>query len=228
MSAALRATHGPPAAGGVRGHMAPPDSGAGPTGEGARPGGIDSPTGSTTPESELVPRFWDRLRAFAARRLNDPAAAEDVAQETLRRVGDALRAGRVEQPAALPGFVFQTARHVCLQLQRSAGREARALLRASAGDHPEVGPVAGTDALSALITEERTLAVRRALHTLDADDGELLRLAYFDQLSAEQIAAKVGSTPGAIRVRKHRALRRLADRLTFTAACNIVTVPGTQ
>jgi RNA polymerase sigma-70 factor, ECF subfamily len=227
MGAALRATHGPPAAGGVRGDMPPPDSGAGPTGADARPGGIDSPTGSGAPESELVPRFWDRLRVFATRRLNDAAAAEDVAQETLRRVGEALRAGRVEQPAALPGFVFQTARHVCLQLQRSAGREARALRRASGGDHPEVGPVAGADALSALITEERSVAVRRALHTLDADDGELLRLAYFDQLSAEQIAAKLGSTAGAIRVRKHRALRRLADRLTITAARNVITTSGT-
>lgn len=84
-----------------------------------------------------------------------------------------------------------------------------------------------TDALSALITEERKSAVRRALNALDADDGELLRLAYFDQLSAEEIASKLGSTPGAIRVRKHRALRRLADRLVPTPPSNTITISGT-
>ena len=43
-----------------------------------------------------------------------PAEAEDVAQETLRRVLAALEAGRVANLEALPGFVFQTARHLCL------------------------------------------------------------------------------------------------------------------
>ena len=203
------------------------DSGAEPTGASAGPVGIDGSTGALIPESELVPRFWDRLRLFAARRLNDVTTAEDVAQETLRRVAEAIRAGRIQQPAALPGFVFQTARHVCLQLQRSATREARALGRASSGDAPEVGPAPVVDALSALITEERKLAVRQALHSLDADDGELLRLAYYDQLSAEEIAAKLGSTSGAIRVRKHRALRKLADRLTPNLASNVIATSGT-
>jgi len=203
------------------------DSGAEPTDADAPRVGIDSSTASGIPESELVPRFWGRLRVFAARQLNDATAAEDVAQETLRRVGEALRAGRVQQPAALPGFVFQTARHVCLQLQRSAARETRALTRAASGDEPEVGPAPAADALSALITEERKLAVRRALYALDSSDGELLRLMYFDQMSAEQIAAKLGSTPGAIRVRKHRALRRLADRLAPTPTSNIIATSGT-
>jgi RNA polymerase sigma-70 factor, ECF subfamily len=164
-------------------------------------------------ENELVPRFWARLRVFAARRLGDTAAAEDVAQETLRRVTEAMRTGKLEHAAALPAFVFQTARHVCLQLQRSAGREARALARAAGGEEAEIGPVAAVDALSALISHERRLAVRRGLDALPPDDGELLRLAFFEHLSAEEIALRLGTTPGAIRVRKHRALRRLADCL---------------
>jgi len=38
----------------------------------------------------------------------------------------------------------------------------------------------------------------------------LLRLIFFDQLDTPDIARRLGVTPGAFRVRKHRALRRLA------------------
>lgn len=167
---------------------------------------------------------------FATRRLGDAAAGEDVAQETLRRVTDALRAGRVEHAAALPAFVFQTARHVCLQLRRSAAREARALSRVASGDRTDVNPAAAArvDALAALITDERRLAVHHALQALAADDCELLRLAYFDQLNTMEIATRLGSTAGAVRVRKHRALRRLAEQLQPRTAVNGARTSGTS
>jgi RNA polymerase sigma factor (sigma-70 family) len=175
-------------------------------------------------EAELAARFWDRIRVFAARRLGDTAAAEDVAQETLRRVGEALRAARIEHPPALAAFVYQTARHVCMQLQRSKARELRALERVS-GDHATRGHPG--DALAALIAEERRTAVCNALGALDQADCEVLRLTYYDQLSADEIAARLRSTPGAVRVRKHRALRRLADRLAPASIGNVMPASGT-
>ena len=159
-------------------------------------------------ESELAERFWERIRIFAARRLRDLAAAEDVAQETLRRVVDAMRAGRVENLDALPGFVFQTARHICLQRDRSAMREMRALSRWAEPDTPTE-----PDALVALITEERCEAVRRALEGLDHADRALLRVFYFEGLDTADIAERMGVSTGAVRVRKHRALVRLSELL---------------
>lgn len=159
-------------------------------------------------ESELTERFWERIRIFAARRLRDLAAAEDVAQETLRRVVDAMRAGRVENMDALPGFVFQTARHICLQRDRSAMRETRALSRWAEPDAPTE-----PDALVALITEERCAAVRRALEGLDHGDRALLRVFYFESLDTADVAERMGVSAGAVRVRKHRALVRLSELL---------------
>ncbi len=150
-----------------------------------------------------------RLRFFAARRLGNVTAAEDVAQETLRRVLIAMREERIADLAALPGFVFETARHICQHLQRTAGREARAMERLSLAE-PDAQP---GDALVALVTEERHAAVHRALSALDDADRELLRLAYWQQLATEALARHFITTPGAVRVRKHRALRRLAALL---------------
>ncbi len=177
-------------------------------GSGEGRAGSTDPARLAASESELADRFWERIRIFAARRLRDSAAAEDVAQETLRRVVDALRAGRVENLEALPGFVFQTARHICLQRDRSAMREARALFRWA-----EPGAVTEPDALVALISEERCTAVRRALEGLEQDDRALLRVLYFESLKTGDVAERMGVSAGALRVRKHRALLRLSELL---------------
>jgi RNA polymerase sigma factor (sigma-70 family) len=163
---------------------------------------------------ELATRYWERLRLFAARRLGSVDAAEDVAQETLRHVSEALRAGRLREPAALPGFVFQTALHLCLQQLRASGREARGLVRlAAAAQENET-----RDALATLIAEERCREVHRALARLRADDRELLRQLYFLDLDPDSIARQSGVTSGALRVRKHRALLRLAQLVNRTDA----------
>lgn len=159
-------------------------------------------------ETELTDRFWERIRVFATRRLRDPTAGEDVAQETLRRVVDALRAQRIENLEALPGFVFQTARHICLQRDRSSMREARALSRFAETDLTKE-----PDALAALISEERCVSVRRALDKLDHTDRALLRELYFESRETGDVAKGMGVSAGALRVRKHRALLRLSELL---------------
>jgi RNA polymerase sigma-70 factor (ECF subfamily) len=160
-------------------------------------------------EAQLVDRFWARLRLFSMRRLGDAALAEDVAQETLRRVVEALRENRVRDQAALPAFVFQTARHVCQHHERSAGREAKALARLGRGSGEHGWP----DALGAMITAERRFAVRQALGRLSHEEQALLAGFYYEQLDADVLAQRLGITPGAVRVRKHRALKRLGDLL---------------
>lgn len=172
-------------------------------------GKLASPAPGVADETDLVRQFRERLRLFALRRLRDSAAAEDVAQETLRRVLEACRAGKVENPTALPAFVFQTAQHICLQHFRSSSREGRALLRLS-GEGPSQKQA---HPLSSLIDDERREAVRQVLAQLSAEDQELLRMVYYEGVDTNALAAKLGVTPGALRVRKHRALARMAGLL---------------
>jgi RNA polymerase sigma-70 factor, ECF subfamily len=165
--------------------------------------------------AELTRRFRDRLRFFAARRLRDREAAEDVAQEVLRRTLEALRAGRVEKREALPAFLFQTARHVCMQRARSGAREARALERMGSGEE-ETGHSESENPLTELIGEERRRAVRAALQALDAEDRDLLLMSYDASVETAEIGRRLGITAGAVRVRRHRAVRRLAELLGVT------------
>jgi RNA polymerase sigma-70 factor (ECF subfamily) len=166
--------------------------------------------GPLADESRLAEQFRGRLVLFALRRTGNAAVAEDLAQETLRIVLQALREGRVENPAALPGFVFQTAEHLCLKHFRSAGREARALGRLTPA---ALRATSGEDPLAALISDERRLAVRAALERLEPADRDLLLALYYNQEDTAGLAQRLGITAGALRVRKHRILRRLAELL---------------
>jgi RNA polymerase sigma-70 factor (ECF subfamily) len=161
--------------------------------------------------TELTERFWLRLRVFAARRLHDRNVAEDVAQETIRRVLEALRDKRVEKLDALPAFVFQTARNICLHHGRSAYRETGALRRFGSSQSLVTGEEA--DPLSALIDRNRREQVRVALEEMRPEDRDLLRMLYVDVLDTAEVARRLGIDRGALRVRKHRALQRLAGIL---------------
>jgi RNA polymerase sigma-70 factor, ECF subfamily len=156
--------------------------------------------------SDLAARFWDRLRLFARRRLCEPGEAEDVAQETLQVVLTALRGGKIENLAALPAFLYQTATHLCLHRQRSLGRHTRAIDRFA--ETQSRSPAA--DSLEALISDERRGQLRKALERLEDADRELLRMIYSEDLDNAVIAMRLGITPGALRVRRHRAVQRLA------------------
>ena len=168
------------------------------------------PSVAAAAEGELSARYWDRVRLFALRRLRDLAGAEDVAQDVIRVVTEALRAGRVENLDALPGYVFRTAQHLCLQRMRSSGREARALDRLGNEPAPDQRAL---DPLVALIGEERRFSVRRALSGLAPPDRELLTLIYFDEIDSAVASNRLGITQEAFRVRKHRALKRLGEIL---------------
>lgn len=73
--------------------------------------------------------------------------------------------------------------------------------------HPGRGP------LDLLVSEEARGAVLRSLAELNAEDRDLLRRIYFEEEDSAETARRLQVTPGALRVRKHRALSRLAGLL---------------
>ncbi len=151
---------------------------------------------------------------FTARRLRNWSEAEDAAQETIRRAIESMQAGRIQKPESLAAFLFQTALHVCQHRSRTAGREGRALRRFGASPADSQSP----DPLASLISDERRASVRAALGRLDEDDREILALTYAEALRTAEIAKRLSLSEGNVRVRRHRALKRLAELLGVTPA----------
>lgn len=170
--------------------------------------------GEPDAENERLEGFRNRLRIFAARRLRDWSVAEDVAQETLGRALEAMRAGRIENPGALPGYLFKTALRICLHRIRSAEREKRALQRFGSGEAEASGN--DENPLHALLWAERRASLLQGLQRLDPDERQLLEMSYRDELDSEEIGRRLGLTAGAVRVRRYRAMRCLSELLGVT------------
>ena len=167
----------------------------------------DAPPEESDVEGAQLEQYRARIRVFAARRLHDWTAAEDVAQETIGKVFESLRAGRIKDRDALPGYIFQTASRICLHLFRSAGRERRAFQRISVDEEATESP------LASLISAEQRSNLLAALERLDAEDRQVLELTFRDELDSAEIGRRIGASAGAVCVRRHRAIRRLAKIL---------------
>ncbi|WP_370973533.1 RNA polymerase sigma factor ShbA [Amycolatopsis sp. cg9] len=148
----------------------------------------------------LVVRY---CRARVGRHERSFASADDVAQEVCLAVLTALPAYR-DQGRPFLAFVYGIAQHKVADAHRAAARN-------RTDPVPEipdgVSEAAGPEQHALRFELNERLA--RLLDVLPAKQREIVVLRIVVGLSAEETAAAVGSTPGAVRVAQHRALGRL-------------------
>ena len=154
--------------------------------------------GDAGPE-ELVALGTPICRRYA-RRLVEPAAVDDVVQESLiELVGSA---DRLRQPGAAEIWLW-------LIVRKQAERHRRRLRLPLPLDLSIDLPAAGDGPELALLRAEQDLVVRRALQAARDPDRRLLVLRYAGDWTDAELAELLGVTPGAIRKRLHDARRRL-------------------
>lgn len=145
------------------------------------------------------------LTAYALRRTNARADADDVVSETFAvawRRFDALPQGDHDQRL----WLYGVARRILANQRRGVARAQRLALRLES----EVDQVAPPDA--AIETASDAAAVLHAMRLLDESDQELLRLALWEELRHSDIAKVMGISVPNVAVRLHRAKRKLRAR----------------
>ena len=146
--------------------------------------------------------------AYFARRIGrDEAqdAADDVFTVAWRRIEDVPPGGE----AIL--WLYGVAHGVMRNRDRSLRRLRRLVTRLGrqrpkAPEPPEGAVLRALDAQAAL----------DAMTSLSADDRELLRLAYWEELSHREIGVVLGCSKAAVDSRVHRALERMRQALRST------------
>lgn len=124
----------------------------------------------------------------ACRFLNDPAEAEDVAQDAFLRVLDA--APRYQPTARFRTYLLQIVMRLCLDRVRKK----RPLYTDTLPD----APASGASPSGGLLDRERNQMVRQALDKLSAQQRLALILRYDEELSYQEIAAVLQVTPKAV------------------------------
>ena len=165
--------------------------------------------GDTRAFGELLDRHAPRARAVA-RALLRTEDAEDVVQEAA--LCAYLDLGRLREPDRFGGWLCGIA--VNLARMRLRRRGATASLEDWSGGLRVPAGVA-VDDLSpedAVEARETLRLVRRAIEVLPERQREVVLMHYVEGLSCQEIAALLGQSTGAVRVRLHRARAHLADR----------------
>jgi RNA polymerase sigma factor (sigma-70 family) len=162
--------------------------------------------GNSHAEAEMAQYFFDRVRVMAEARMHGSEIAQDVAQETILAVLEAIRAGKLREPEKLPAFVLGTARNLVNNHFRheAAARE----FQANPPARTVADPVSG-----AAIDAQRRDLIKDALKQLKPLDQRILLLTLAEGMNPREIAPVVGLKAEAVRTRKARAVRAIHEKL---------------
>ncbi|HEX6051927.1 MAG TPA: RNA polymerase sigma factor [Gemmatimonadaceae bacterium] len=152
----------------------------------------------------LFRRHYESIRALSARMASVRDGGDDLAQETFLRI---LRyRATFRGDARFTTWAYRIARNVCLEHLARAARERRVAESWTAEGESATSPAGDGDEVAQL---------EAAMHALSPEHREVLVLCRYHGLPFTEISEILGCTPGAARVRAHRAL--LALRANYLA-----------
>jgi RNA polymerase sigma-70 factor (ECF subfamily) len=161
---------------------------------------------------QLVGRWKERVFQLEQRFFARPQDAEDVAQEVFLKMYRALPTYRSDAP--FEHWLMRIATNACRdQLRERRRRPATPLSELTADAPVWLDKALAGRALAAVEAEAARVAAAELLATLPVKDRIVLVLLDVEGRSTEDVAALVGSTRAAVKVRAfraRRALRRLA------------------
>jgi RNA polymerase sigma-70 factor (ECF subfamily) len=154
---------------------------------------------------ELYERYAERLHAFHLHRSGDADAAYDLTAETFAQAWLSRTRFRDEAEGSAAPWLYGIARNVLLmsvrrrRLERSACERLGLLAGAAVDAVPDPSWLDGLD---------------EALAELPEGQRHAVALRFAGDLEYADVADALGTTPQAARVRVHRALTALRQRLT--------------
>jgi RNA polymerase sigma factor (sigma-70 family) len=152
----------------------------------------------------LYDRYAARVLRYHEQRTSDTDAAHDLTAETFAQAWLSRTRFRDEAGGSAAPWLFAIARHVLLASVRKRALEQSACRRLGL-------ELSGSPAEP----EERWLdGLDEALAELPDGQREAIRLRVEDDLAYDRVAESLGTTPQAARVRVHRGLAALRNRLS--------------
>jgi RNA polymerase sigma-19 factor, ECF subfamily len=165
--------------------------------------------GESWAEKAVFDRFFEPLVLYANRITADLAAAEDIAVDALVKAID-----RRDHFSALPklkSFVYQVAHNASINHVTSDRRHQviHAKIRYQQQYEPASEAVIETEVLRAEILQE----IYAEVENLPDRCGQIFKLLFVDELSTDQIAARMGINVQTVRTQKARAISLIRTAL---------------
>lgn len=170
--------------------------------------------------AELLRRYGDGLFGYLMRMCGNLEQAEDLFQETFRRVHEKAHTFRGDR---FKSWLFSIATHLAIDSLRKRRRLQAISLNQNIdcddGRCQELAAVAIADSSyepsQEAIRAEQKKQVRLAIESLPAKQRATLVLAYYQQLSYREVANVMGCSIGTVKRQMYRALKTLAQKLPY-------------
>jgi RNA polymerase sigma-70 factor, ECF subfamily len=167
--------------------------------------------------SAVISRYQHRLYRYLLRLVREPAAADDLFQQTWLRVME--RIGRYDARRNFESWLFSVAHNLAVDFWR--GKRGDSLDAAAESHHHhyqddtpgERFPAAGPDALEQLLDFERGAMLAACINELPAIHREVLTLRFEEDMKLEEIAEVAGIPLSTVKSRLRRALEALRGAL---------------
>jgi RNA polymerase sigma-70 factor, ECF subfamily len=150
-------------------------------------------------EAEMCRRMAPRIRLYGLRHLRDLHAAEDLMQQVLIAVLEALRERRLREPEKLASFVLGTCRMTVLNQIRTARRQESLLAT--------ITPDLAAPAIHGPAINREQLA--RCVQGLKERERTVIVMTFYDEQTGADIAGLLGVSEANLRVIRHRAIHQL-------------------
>ncbi|HZT83915.1 MAG TPA: sigma-70 family RNA polymerase sigma factor [Gaiellaceae bacterium] len=147
--------------------------------------------------------LYAAICGYALRRVRQPEDAAELIAETFATLW--RRFDRCPQGAELRPWLFGVARRVIANQRR--GERRRSALSERLAAHLDRA------ALDTVAPAYDTSPLARAFASLNESDRELLSLVAWEELTREELAVALGTSRAVVRLRLHRARKRLRDAL---------------
>ena len=153
---------------------------------------------------ELVERHKDYAFTVSLRILNNREEAEEAAQDAFVRAYNAL--ATFNREAKFSTWLYRIVVNCALTVQqkrkmKTENLENAQILRGA------------SDASDALKQKEQRHFIERALKLLSPDDVTMITLFYLKENSLEEISESIGIETNTVKVKLHRARKRLAEAM---------------
>lgn len=155
---------------------------------------------------ELYATYGQRLYAYALRLTNDPAAAEDITQETL--VTAWRTAGKFRGEGRLIAWLLGIVHHSALKTLRHSSQPLEAL--------EEAVPTGNASPEDHAQAEEMKRWVRKGLQDLSTEHRAVLELVFYQGLTLQEVAEVCNCPLGTVKSRLSYARQHLRGVLSRT------------
>ena len=162
--------------------------------------------------SAALERYRVRIERQVRAMVRDPGEGEDLVQQTMLRAHEQLP--DLRDPRALGAWLRRIAARVCCDhLRRARLAPAGEQLEEGAGRPEELVPAGGPDAEYLADSAAMSACGAKLLCTLPSGYRAVLLMHDLRGLTGVEIAKLLGLTPGAVKIRLHRARQRFREAL---------------